>query len=118
MNSIDKSIRVANYLIDYLIIFFCWFVVVFALQAFDIGISLFYLFVFVYYFAFEATTGKTIGKLFTNTKVVHLNGSKAGTFRIFLRSFWRIMPFDTISYLMGYELGLHDLMSSTKLKLE
>jgi uncharacterized RDD family membrane protein YckC len=70
---------------------------------------------FLYYFLFELLTSQTLGKMITKTKVVDKYGSKPHVFRIGIRSLSRIIPFDGLSYLFGFEIGMHDLVSNTKL---
>jgi len=67
----------------------------------------------IYYTLFEAFTGKTIGKYFTKTKVINLQGDKPGWARILLRSVCRFVPFDQISFILNDHLGWHDTLSKT-----
>ena len=64
-----------------------------------------------YYTILEATTGQTIGKMITGTKVVDENGEKPDFGTIMVRSFSRIVPFDAFSFL-GTK-GWHDSWSNT-----
>jgi len=66
---------------------------------------------FVYYFAAEATTGMTVGKVVTQTKVVTIDGDKPTTRTFFFRTLWRIVPFEAFSWL-GYA-GWHDTQTNT-----
>lgn len=118
MRNIDKGTRLANYLIDLFSIYVIWFLLGLILQFYGSQYFLFYFIMFTYYLIFEATTGQTLGKMFTKTEVVLKNGSKPTFLKIFIRSFWRIIPFDAFSYLFGSELGMHDLLSSTKLSIK
>jgi uncharacterized RDD family membrane protein YckC len=68
--------------------------------------------VFIYYFASEASTGLTAGKLITQTKVVTQDGDKPTTYNIFIRSLWRIVPLEPISWL-NTTTGWHDRQSDT-----
>lgn len=70
----------------------------------------------IYYFCFEAFTGRTPGKHITNTVVVYKDGTKPGVFRIFVRSVLRLNPLDVYSYLLGTEIGTHDVLSGTRLQ--
>ena len=115
MRKIDKGTRLTNYLIDLFSIYVIWFLSIIILQTSDSLFYLFYFIMFNYYLVFEATTGQTLGKILTKTKVVLKDGSKPSFFKIFMRSFWRIIPLDSFSYLFGSEIGLHDLLSSTRL---
>ena len=67
--------------------------------------------IFIYYFILEATTGMTIGKLITQTKVININGLKPSTYNIFIRTFCRLIPFDAFSFLAIS--GWHDSLSNT-----
>ena len=66
-----------------------------------------------YYFIVEvATTGRTVGKLFTRTRVVMEDGSELTTKAVALRSLCRLIPFDAFSFLGGGS-GWHDRFSKT-----
>ncbi len=68
----------------------------------------------IYYFILEITTGRTIGKLFTKTKVLNLYGDKPNFDEILKRTFSRIIPLDQLSFLGKYSVGWHDSISKTK----
>lgn len=57
------------------------------------GMPAFILFVlmFLYYWVFEATTGKTLGKLIVKTRVVNKEGSKITWGQSFVRNIMRII---------------------------
>ncbi|OIQ19411.1 MAG: hypothetical protein BM549_10735 [Lacinutrix sp. MedPE-SW] len=75
-------------------------------------IALYYL----YYLIFEYTTGQTIGKIITKTKVVNIDNDLKPSFStILLRTLCRLIPFEIISYLFSVN-GLHDRLSKTTLK--
>jgi uncharacterized RDD family membrane protein YckC len=78
-----------------------------------ISIALYLLILFLYYFLFENGRGITIGKLITNTRVVHESGRRATTKEIFIRTLCRLIPFDAFSYL-GDGVGWHDTLSHTR----
>ncbi|MCK7591591.1 RDD family protein [Subsaxibacter sp. CAU 1640] len=118
MKDIDKSVRLANYLVDLLVILICYMVWMTLFDLYRMEGVVFYAIMFVYYLLFEALSGQTLGKKLTKTKVVLRDGTKPSFFRIVMRSILRIIPFDGVSYLFGYEIGLHDLLSSTKLSKE
>jgi len=67
--------------------------------------------VFIYYFVSEASTGLTVGKLITQTKVATQDGDKPTTYNIFIRSLWRIVPLEPVSWLSA--TGWHDRQSNT-----
>jgi uncharacterized RDD family membrane protein YckC len=70
-------------------------------------------FIFTYYFVLEVSTGRTIGKLITRTRVVMADGSELTTKGALLRSLGRMIPFDALSYLGG-DAGMHDRISKTR----
>ncbi len=65
-----------------------------------------------YYFTFESLFSQTLGKMFTNTKVVTLNDEKPSAVQILIRSLFRFIPFDNISFCIN--LNFHDKFSKTK----
>ena len=116
MKNIDKGIRATNYIIDFVVVFFFWITSLIILGVYYYYYHvLFYAIMFSYYLLFEVATGQTLGKMVTKTRVVYKNGNKPSFFRIVIRTFWRLIPFDIFSYVFGYEFGMHDLLSSTKL---
>ena len=71
---------------------------------------------YVYYFTFELTTGKTIEKMITKTKVVNTDNDRKPNFtRILIRTISRLIPIDIISYAFSSN-GIHDIISKTELK--
>lgn len=66
-----------------------------------------------YYTFFEMTTGRTIGKLITGTKVVDEEGNNAKPETILIRSLCRYIPFNPFSFL-GDGKGWHDTLSKTR----
>ncbi len=116
MNNINKGTRFTNFVTDYLAIFIIW--ISLAVGSGMVLFDPFFLYVtlFLYYFLFEVTTGQTLGKMISKTKVVNKNGTHPSVFKIFARTLLRLVPIDIISYLFGTELGFHDILSGTKLK--
>ncbi len=76
-----------------------------------------YLFGFVigmiYYSFFEATSGRSIAKYITKTKVVTESGDKPDFQTILIRSLCRFIPFEPFSFLASGS-GWHDKLSKTK----
>lgn len=130
-NKADKGLRFVNLLID--LIFF--FLVVFGL-GFVAGIILYFInpystffedlenlnpfldriltsiLLALYYFAIETLTkGRSIGKYITGTQVVTLWGEIPSKETFLKRSFCRIIPFETFSFLG--ENGWHDSIPKT-----
>lgn len=66
-----------------------------------------------YYFTCEATTGRTLGKLISGTKVVDEDGNPPGIGQIFGRTLGRLIPFEAFSCLGTPPRGWHDSLSKT-----
>lgn len=79
----------------------------------DFEINLYYLiFYFLYFFGLETTNrGKTIGKRLLRMSVMNNKGEKPSITEIFTRSLCRLIPFDAISFLCGW--NWHDTLSAT-----
>jgi len=77
---------------------------------------------FVYYGMTETFLSRSPAKYFTKTIVVMEDGSKPTIITILTRTLLRILPFESLSFLRGRALGLHDKNSKTlvvvKSKLE
>lgn len=127
-NYASTGTRVKNYALDLLIIGFIEFIIAVILLIFSGINSKFYSFLFIddigkallmvslniiYYTIFEATTGKTIGKYITKTKVINQKGENPEWTIILLRSVCRFIPFDALSFLGSEEKGWHDTLSKT-----
>jgi len=68
----------------------------------------------IYYTVLEATTGKTIAKFITKTKVVTEEGEKPDFMTILIRSLCRYIPFAPFSFLGSENSGWHDRFSKTR----
>lgn len=68
---------------------------------------------FLYFFILESTTGQTVGKMITKTKVIHENGGIPTNKDIALRSVCRLIPFEAFSFLGSKDTGWHDRISKT-----
>lgn len=66
-----------------------------------------------YYTILESSSGRTIGKLITGTRVVDKDGKTPGIKTIFLRSLTRIVPFNAFSFLGAVPRGWHDTWTDT-----
>jgi len=129
----DKKTRAINYLVDTVCVYLFMFIVTFVMGivvaiVYPSAINIFqniednawlsYLIVFTsamgYYILFEATAGRTVGKMLTKTKVVDCNGNKPDFSTILLRSLCRFVPFNPISFLFALDGGWHDQWSKTK----
>ncbi len=68
----------------------------------------------MYYVTLEATTGRTLGKLITGTRVVNEDGLPASLGQIVGRSFARMIPFEAFSFLIiDNGRGWHDSIPKT-----
>lgn len=120
--------RFANYLVDALCFYACSFGVGLILGIVAMLIDspalleslegpfstvLGFLVMLTYYFIMEATTGRTIGKLVTRTRVVMEDGSKPTTNAIAKRTLSRLIPFEAFTF-FGDSPGLHDRLSKTR----
>lgn len=69
--------------------------------------------IFLAYYSFlEYYFHKTLGKLLTGTKVVHIYEGKLSFLTILKRSLSRLIPIDFLFYLLS-KRGLHDKLSKT-----
>lgn len=122
-NTVKSRIRFVNFMIDFIVVFilFSLIVPVFEsflpltsraqLSAYRIGSLLF--FFAIYYIPFEYKTQKTLGKIITKTKVVTLEGNKPELMDVVSRTFCRLIPFDRFSFFYSRN-GFHDAISRTK----
>jgi uncharacterized RDD family membrane protein YckC len=67
-----------------------------------------------YYLVTEGTSGRTVGKLLTGTKVVTEDGGRPAFGAILLRSLIRLIPFEPFSFLGPQLTGWHDRWSNTR----
>lgn len=71
------------------------------------------LWMIAFYTAFEAATGRTVGKFITGTVVVTESGTKPEPIAYFYRSLCRLIPFEIFSFL-GSGVGWHDTITKTR----
>jgi uncharacterized RDD family membrane protein YckC len=116
----DKGARLYNYAVDMVVIsvimFFAFF---FIMMGFNPeGDLIYYMVCFLayygYYFLFEWKTGKTLGKLLTNTKVTDVDGNPPTWMQILTRTFFRLPFIDGLSLLLRSDTGIHDALSGTR----
>jgi uncharacterized RDD family membrane protein YckC len=76
---------------------------------FQTGISI------VYYGLFETLSGRTLGKLVTETRVVMRDGTTPGNDAILIRTLCRQIPLEFLSFLFSIPIpiGWHDMLSKT-----
>ena len=122
-NTVGSRIRFVNFLIDFMVIFILYFIIVPVIETFlplvnqteraiyRIGSLVF--FVALYYIPLEHGFQKTLGKIVTKTKVVTLEGNKPELIDIISRTFCRLIPFDRFSFFYSRN-GFHDAISRTK----
>lgn len=118
----SKTKRFINYVIDRIILFAIGVVAYIGFEYIDVIIPdnaiTNYLFGsaigFVYYFIFEISTQRTLGKLVTKTKVVTEDGLTPTSHMLITRSLSRFVPFDAFSYLGSENTGWHDRWSKTR----
>ena len=75
---------------------------------FGIGVLL------LYYVVGEALFGRTLGKLVTGTRVVAESGGPPKLWQVVLRTLYRFVPFDALSFLSRRRPGWHDRWSKTR----
>lgn len=105
MESAGRGRRFANFLIDYVCaLLFGMIVLIIILLVFgedtldslpDMVVGA--LLMCLYYIPFEATTGRTIGKLITGTKVVNDKGQPPTLMEVVKRTLARFIPFEAFS---------------------
>ena len=67
----------------------------------------------IYFSILEGSTGRSLAKFITRTRVVDENGKKPPFGRIVLRSLVRYIPFEAFSFLGESPTGWHDKFSGT-----
>jgi len=122
-NTVKSRIRFVNFMIDFVVIFVVYFLIIpkferflplvtrAELATYRIGSLIF--FIALYYIPFEYKSQKTLGKIITKTRVVTLEGNKPELMDIVSRTFCRLIPFDRFSFLYSRN-GFHDAISKTK----
>ncbi|WP_430817037.1 RDD family protein [Carboxylicivirga sp. RSCT41] len=73
--------------------------------------------IILYYSIMESLTGRTFGKMITRTKVVNEDGRRPPFKSIILRSLYRILPIDCLSFLYWKYDGGHDRWTKTRVVL-
>jgi uncharacterized RDD family membrane protein YckC len=125
MELASRTRRLLNLLIDVVGFFLTVFLIAFAFAIFRIDLGwlvakrgFIYAVMFLYYFLSEALTGKTIAKWLTRTVVVAESGQPARWPQILVRSAYRFVPFEAISFLPKSEPGWHDRWSNTRVVID
>ena len=127
----SKGQRILNYIIDLAVIYILVFAVALAVSFIEIicevhffsdrlqaitefeSYLVFFFFFFLYYLVMEFYAGRTLAKFVTGTVVVLKDGTKPRLYTIGIRTFFRIIPFDGISFLGSQGSGMHDTFSKT-----
>ena len=114
-----KRIRLYNFLIDSLVFFVIVMIFTMLLNEYVAQEDLKYIMIsvyYLYYFILEWTTGQTVGKMITKSKVVTSDTQeKPSASSILIRTLCRLIPIDFFSYLF-IPIGIHDRLSKTELK--
>jgi len=123
---VDWPVRLANIVIDIVIIYIALFGILFFAMILsssftfwitslgDLGYNIFgVLTMSFYYIIIELTTQRSVGKYITGTMVVMEDGSKPQARAIVIRTFCRFLPFEVFSFLGSYPRGWHDSASGT-----
>ncbi len=61
----------------------------------------------------EYKTGKTLGKIITETKVVCKNGESLPFLNVLSRTFMHFIKIDVASFIYGTGIDFHDVLSGT-----
>lgn len=127
-NSVGQGVRIINMIIDMIVIIAIWLIIRISFIAFGLNYTyseetsdqtlfspLFTLVLifWIYYFLTEYLSQRTLGKIFTRTKVVTENGSKPSIGQILGRTLSRSIPFEYFSFLVTVN-GIHDILSKTR----
>jgi len=125
LNFVSSLTRLLNFLVDSLIIFLLAIILSIIPGIFKtnytipqvefITCCLIFVSFMLYYVILEFKYQKTVGKYITKTKVVMGNGN-IPTFRdILIRTIFRLIPLDRLSYVFTTN-GFHDFLSNTTVK--
>jgi uncharacterized RDD family membrane protein YckC len=116
--------RFANMIIDVIVYYAIFFIVMVILGMLGIGaiileskaatyVTAIFLH-FLYFTSFESFRGKTVGKMITRTRVVDEDGNRILFSKAATRSLCRFIPFEAFTFLGGKAVGLHDKLSKTR----
>ena len=114
-----KRVRLYNFLIDSALFFVI--VLIFSALFKDVVAEEHLKYIMIpmyclYYFIMEWTTGQTVGKMITKSKVVKCDSDGAPSISsILIRTLCRLIPLDFFTYLF-IPKGIHDKVSNTELK--
>lgn len=119
-----KGKRFLNYIIDFIGMMILGFILGVVLGLVGLGdviesinnYIVGFILILIYYPLLEGTTGRSLGKLITGTKVTMEDGSEPDFGTIMKRTFCRLIPFEGFTFL-GDNPGLHDRISNTRVVL-
>lgn len=121
--AVSAGVRFANRIIDILAVYVFFFVMgvlfpgiiqeTFADESYIRDVLIDMLAFFVYYVFWESVSGRTVGKILTNTKVVTETGEKPAPEAILTRTLCRFIPFEVFSFFGPKAMGWHDSLSKT-----
>ncbi len=121
MNQSGIGIRILNFLVDTLLIFFIsyivshihnWYVIYYHVRYFNFG-WFFFGTLFIYYTFFETIFSRTPGKWLSFSKVVNSNNERPSFMAICIRSLTRLTIID-LFFIPFLDQPLHDYISKTK----
>jgi uncharacterized RDD family membrane protein YckC len=112
---VDKGVRFQNFLIDISTILIIYATVILILRPEGLlEYAVFHCVYFLYYFIMELKYGQTLGKRFTKTLVINIEGGQVNYKELFIRTAFRFVALNILSYLMGNHVGMHDWFSNTR----
>ena len=109
VNSVKMEKRFLQLLIDIIPICILTFVISFFYQ----NKYLYVIFYFTYFFICESIWTTSLGKKIMKHKIITSDFNKFDVSTALIRSFCRIIPFDSLTCLGNYSYGLHDKLSNT-----
>lgn len=118
----ERSVRLANFLIDMVAVIVLHFIVTMLLlttldeqnilrhPAGHVGV---FVTVYVlYYLISEGMTQRTFGKMLSNTRVISQGGRTPKGTRVLIRTLCRLIPLEPLSFMLGF--NWHDRFSKTR----
>ena len=120
--------RLINFMIDTLIIIIIWFATISMIikwlydtglinwiegKTYDLNFTIIPYILF-YYLILEGFFKTSIGKLITRTKIIRMNGDKIKFSDAVIRTIFRFIPLEQLSYLSSFPVGWHDSISNTR----
>ena len=120
--------RLINFIIDTLLIIAVWFSTIPMIikwlyetglinwidgKIYDLNFTIIPYILF-YYLILEGFFKTSIGKLITRTKIIRMNGDKIKFSDAVIRTIFRFIPLEQLSYLSSFPVGWHDSISNTR----